>query len=129
MAKAPQKGGAEHNRPRRAAGSSSTPPATGKAKGPKSADEEEDPNEDAKRRKREEEEITTEAIPVTELRKSLYAKQVPGEFDWDAFESKGFGEGYSKEKKDEMQKMYSGTVTTVDSGEVVSGTVVGINDR
>jgi small subunit ribosomal protein S1 len=28
-----------------------------------------------------------------------------------------------------MQKMYSGTVTTVDSGEVVSGTVVGINDR
>jgi small subunit ribosomal protein S1 len=28
-----------------------------------------------------------------------------------------------------MQKMYSGTVTTVDTGEVVSGTVVGINDR
>jgi small subunit ribosomal protein S1 len=28
-----------------------------------------------------------------------------------------------------MQNMYSGTVTTVDSGEVVSGTVVGINDR
>jgi small subunit ribosomal protein S1 len=128
MAKAPQKG-PEH-RPRRAAGSSSGASTAGKSKGPKSADnEDEDPIEAAKRRKREEEEISGEAIPVTELRKSLYAVQVPGEFDWDAFESKGFGEGYSKEKKDEMQKMYSVTVTTVDTGEVVSGTVVGINDR
>lgn len=126
MAKAPQKG--PEQRPRKTSGlAGSTSP---KSKGPKSADnDDEDPIEAAKRRKREEEEIATEAIPVTELRKSLYTKQVPGEFDWDAFESKGFGEGYSKDKKDEMQKMYSGTVTTVDSGEVVSGTVVGINDR
>ena len=28
-----------------------------------------------------------------------------------------------------MEKMYSGTVTSVDTGEVVKGTVVGINDR
>jgi small subunit ribosomal protein S1 len=126
MAKAPSRG-SDQPRPRR------NQPAAGapsKAKTGKSADgDDEDPIEAAKRRKREEEEIHTEAIPVTELRKSLYAKQVPGEFDWDAFESKGFGEGYSKEKKQEMQNMYSGTVTTVDTGEVVSGTVVGINDR
>jgi small subunit ribosomal protein S1 len=116
-------------RPRRAAGSSGAVP-TSKPKGPKAADsEDEDPIEAAKRRKREEEEIATEAIPVTELRKSLYAKQVPGQFDWDAFESKGFGEGYSRDKRDEMQKMYSGTVATVDTGEVVQGAVVGINDR
>ncbi|HEY0742316.1 MAG TPA: 30S ribosomal protein S1, partial [Chryseosolibacter sp.] len=127
MAKAPQKG--PDQRPRRAAGSSSSAP-TSKGKGSKSTDnEDEDPIEAAKRRKREEEEIAGEAIPVTELRKSLYAEQVPGQFDWDAFESKGFGEGYSKDKRAEMQNMYSGTVTTVDSGEVVSGTVVGINDR
>src|SRR4051812_2836074 len=127
MAKVPQKG--PEQRPRRAAGSSSTPPVS-KAKGPKSSDnDDEDPIEAAKRRKREEDEITTEAIPASELRKSLYAVQVPGEFDWDAFESKGFGEGYSKDKRNEMQNMYSGTVTTVDTGEVVSGTVVGINDR
>jgi small subunit ribosomal protein S1 len=126
MAKAPSRG-SDQPRPRR------NQPAAGapsKAKTGKSSDgDDEDPIEAAKRRKREEEEIATEAIPVTELRKSLYAKQVPGEFDWDAFESKGFGEGYSKEKKQEMQNMYSGTVTTVDTGEVVSGTVVGINDR
>jgi small subunit ribosomal protein S1 len=128
MAKAPQRG-SEQQRPRRAAGSSS-PVSGGKSKGPKSADnEDEDPIEAAKRRKREEEEISGEAIPVTELRKSLYATQIAGQFDWDAFESKGFGEGYSKDKREEMNKMYSGTVTTVDTGEVVSGSVVGINDR
>jgi small subunit ribosomal protein S1 len=128
MAKAPQKG--QDQRPRRAAGSSSSAPVN-KSKGSKASsdNEDEDPIEAAKRRKREEEEISGEAIPVTELRKSLYAEQVAGQFDWDAFESKGFGEGYSKEKRAEMQNMYSGTVTTVDTGEVVSGTVVGINDR
>ncbi|MBL7856813.1 MAG: 30S ribosomal protein S1 [Cyclobacteriaceae bacterium] len=73
--------------------------------------------------------IDTEAIPATELKKALYEKQVPGQFDWDAFESKGFGEGYSKDKRSEMEKLYSGTVTSVNSGEVVKGTVVGINDR
>jgi small subunit ribosomal protein S1 len=75
------------------------------------------------------EEITTEAIPVSELKKAKYEKQVPGEFDFEAFDTKGFGEGYSKEKRAEMEKMYSGTVTSVDTGEVVKGTVVGINDR
>jgi small subunit ribosomal protein S1 len=75
------------------------------------------------------EEIHTEAIPVSELKKAKYEKQVPGEFDFDAFASKGFGEGYSKDKRAEMEKMYSGTVTSVDTGEVVKGVVVGINER
>src|SRR5688572_15935550 len=124
MAKATR--GGNEPRPRKPAGTTGSAPS--KAKGSAAADsEDEDPIEAAKRRKREEEEITTEAIPVTELRKSLYTKQVPGEFDWDAFESKGFGEGYSKDKREEMNQMYSGTVTTVDTGEVVSGSVVGIN--
>jgi small subunit ribosomal protein S1 len=125
MAKAPR--GSEP-RPRRATGSSN-PATPAKSKGTNADAEDEDPIEAAKRRKSEEEEITTEAIPVTELRKSLYAKQVPGEFDWDSFESKGFGEGYSKDKREEMQNMYSGTVSTVDSGTVVEGIVVGVNDR
>jgi small subunit ribosomal protein S1 len=76
-----------------------------------------------------EEEIATEAIPAVELKKVVREKQVPGEFDWDAFDRKGFGEGYSREKRDEMEQLYSGTVTTVNSGEVVEGIVVGINDR
>jgi small subunit ribosomal protein S1 len=75
------------------------------------------------------EEIISEAIPVTELRKAVKARAIPGAFDWDAFQTKGFGEGYSTKDRENMEKMYAGTVTTVDSGEVVEGTVVGINDR
>lgn len=75
------------------------------------------------------EEIISEAIPVTELRKAVKARQVPGEFDWAAFDRKGFGEGYSSNEREKMEQMYAGTVTTVDSGELVVGTVVGINDR
>jgi len=123
MAKA-QKG--SEPRPRRAAGSTGTA-ATSKSKAVKDDSGDEDV-EDTRTRNREEE-VDSEAIPATELRKSLYVQQVPGEFDWDAFESKGFGEGYSKEKRDEMVNMYSGTVASIESGTVVEGTVVGVNDR
>src|SRR5688572_6519630 len=75
------------------------------------------------------EEIISEAIPVTELRKAVKAKLVPGEFDWAAFDRKRFGEGYSSNEREQMEKMYAGTVTTIDSGELVVGTVVGVNDR
>lgn len=51
------------------------------------------------------------------------------DFDWDAFDRKGFGEGYSKKDREEITNMYSGTVTSVAESEVVVGTVVGINDR
>ncbi|MBL6445791.1 30S ribosomal protein S1 [Fulvivirga sp. 29W222] len=53
----------------------------------------------------------------------------PEDFDWEAFETKGFGEGYSKKKKEEMASMYEDTLTTIEEKEVVEGTVVGINDR
>ncbi len=101
-------------------------PAKGKAAGKIDVDED-DPMKDI--RSAQKEEIGNEAIPVSELKKARYEKQVPGEFDFEAFASKGFGEGYSKEQRSEMEKLYSGTVTTVETGEVVQGTVVGINDR
>ncbi|MBC5992089.1 30S ribosomal protein S1 [Pontibacter cellulosilyticus] len=53
----------------------------------------------------------------------------PENFDWDKFESQGFGAGYSKAEKAEMEKMYDDTLTTVQEQEVVKGTVVGITDR
>lgn len=53
----------------------------------------------------------------------------PEEFDWESFETKGFGEGYSKGKKEELAQMYENTLTTITEKEVVRGTVVGINDR
>jgi len=51
------------------------------------------------------------------------------EFDWEAFETKGFGEGYSKAKREELAAMYDNVATDLDEQEVVEGTVVAINDR
>jgi small subunit ribosomal protein S1 len=50
-------------------------------------------------------------------------------FDWDAYDRKGFGEGYSKNERNDLDKLYGGTVASVNESEVVEGTVVGINDR
>ncbi len=51
------------------------------------------------------------------------------EFDWEAFETKGFGEGYSKKEKEDLSKIYEETLTTVEEKKVVKGTVVSITDR
>nr|WKN36933.1 30S ribosomal protein S1 [Tunicatimonas sp. TK19036] len=50
-------------------------------------------------------------------------------FNWDQADSKGFGEDYSQEEKARMAEMYGDTLTQINEKEVVSGTVVGINDR
>jgi len=51
------------------------------------------------------------------------------DFDWEAFETKGFGEGYSKKQREELASIYNDTLTTIEEKELVKGTVVGINDR
>jgi small subunit ribosomal protein S1 len=68
--------------------------------------------------------------------RSVTGKKIPAlnsvsleNFDWDAYDHKGFGEGYSSQERENLTKMYSGTVTTVTNAEVVKGIVVGINDR
>ncbi|WP_245970444.1 30S ribosomal protein S1 [Pseudochryseolinea flava] len=113
--------------PRKPADSKGPVKGPQKAQGSKSDSDEEDPLAEIKNLNKEE--IGSDAIPLSELKKAKYEKQIPGEFDFEAFGSKGFGEGYSKDKRSEMEKLYSGTVTTVNTGEVVSGVVVGINDR
>ncbi len=50
-------------------------------------------------------------------------------FDWEAFETKGFGEGYSKAKREELASMYDNVATDLEEQEVVEGIVVAINDR
>jgi small subunit ribosomal protein S1 len=114
-------------RPRKVVAAEEAKPVIKKQKEEKIEIDEDDPLAEIKSLQKEE--IATEAIPVSELKRAKYEKQTPGEFDFDAFDTKGFGEGYSKDKRAEMEKMYSGTVTSVDSGEVVKGVVVGINDR
>ena len=57
------------------------------------------------------------------------ANQVQEEFNWDIADNRGFGGGYTKQQKDDMEKMYDETLHQVTEKEVVSGTVVGMTDR
>lgn len=51
------------------------------------------------------------------------------EFNWDNFGTKGFGEGYSKEQRAQMEAMYAGTLNEITEKEVIKGVVVGVNDK
>lgn len=51
------------------------------------------------------------------------------DFNWEDFGTKGFGEGYSKDKRAEMEALYAGTLNEITEKEVIKGTVVGINDK
>ncbi len=80
------------------------------------------------------EEKVAEAAPVaaeTSAPKSEPANDPVSleDFDWDAFETKGFGEGYTQKERDEMAAVYGDTLTTIEEKELVEGVVVGINDR
>ncbi len=77
-------------------------------------------------------ETKEQKAPVAEQAQAeepVNASPEPGDFDWEAFETKGFGEGYNKKQRVEMESMYENTLTTIEEKELVSGTVVGINDR
>lgn len=80
-------------------------------------------------RKAEEEEGISRMILDVTVRKASAASVSTESFDWDAFDRKGFGEGYSKADRENLLTLYSGTVTSVDESEVVEGVVVGINNR
>lgn len=80
-------------------------------------------------RKAEEEEGISRMIKDVTARKASAASVSTADFDWEAFDRKGFGEGYSKSDRENLLNLYSGTVTSVDESEVVEGVVVGINDR
>lgn len=80
-------------------------------------------------KKREEEEGISRMIKDVTARKAATSNVSLESFDWEAFDRKGFGEGYSAKDRQEMDKIYGGTIASVNESEVVKGTVVGINDR
>lgn len=80
-------------------------------------------------KKREEEEGISRMIKDVTARKATTSNVSLENFDWEAFDKKGFGEGYSTKDRQEMDKIYGGTIASVSESEVVKGTVVGINDR
>jgi small subunit ribosomal protein S1 len=117
------------------------PPAKAdpKAAKPKSTDEKEikpsvpmekdELTEFRAQKRAEEEEGISRVIKDVTARKAAAASVSLENFDWDAFDKKGFGEGYSKSDRESLLNLYSGTVATVSESEVVQGVVVGINDR
>src|SRR5258706_13201321 len=80
-------------------------------------------------KKREEEEGISRVIRDVTARKSSNTNVSLDTFDWEAFDKKGFGEGYSSAQRKAMDSLYGGAITSVNESEVVKGAVVGINDR
>ena len=84
----------------------------------------------AKEEEAKEVEATTEAeAPAPKKEKPKKEVVEPEEFDWDAVDTKGFGEGYSKKEIQDLEALYDGTLNTITEGEVVKATVVSVNPR
>ena len=91
-------------------------------------------SEEKKAPEAEVENTAAEATPAAETAKSpekTAKKEAPAqeEFDWEAFETKGFGEGYNKKQREELAAVYEETLTTIEEKRVVHGKVVSISDR
>jgi len=89
------------------------------AKDPKANTEElkiEDPNKP----------IAEGEIPV-QKEESVFEEQVPGEFDWDAADTKQ--DDYSREERKRLENMYEETLKSIGEGEVIDGLVVSKNTR
>lgn len=77
-----------------------------------------------------EETVEATTAPETPAKEAPKAASEPSDdFDWDAFDKKGFGEGYSAKEKEDLAKIYEDTLTTVEEKKVVHGTVVSMSDR
>ncbi len=85
-------------------------------------------------------EATKEEAPVVKEEKQEAVAKKPAivadelepigdDFDWDSLDTRGFGETYSQEDKDEMIGMIQNTLTSIEEKEVVKGKIVGINSR
>ncbi|SMD37976.1 small subunit ribosomal protein S1 [Reichenbachiella faecimaris] len=51
------------------------------------------------------------------------------EFDWDNVQPKGFGDGYNKKQKEELEAMYGDSLNTIEEKQVVEGVVVSMTSR
>lgn len=52
------------------------------------------------------------------------------DFDWSlATDKKGFGGNYSAKEREQLEKLYEGTLTEVEEKKVLNGVIVGITDR
>ncbi|UXP32385.1 30S ribosomal protein S1 [Reichenbachiella agarivorans] len=78
-----------------------------------------------------EEVVNTPEVVAEEPKKEAAkpAAKVEEEFNWDLFQPKSFGDGYSSKQRQDLESLYEGTLTTIDEKEVVKGTVVSMTAR
>ncbi|HEK21194.1 MULTISPECIES: 30S ribosomal protein S1 [unclassified Mucilaginibacter] len=71
-------------------------------------------------------ESEADSISIEDI-KSQIAATPDQDFDWDADEKK-FG-NYSDSDREKFEKLYDGTFSSITKGEIISGTVVSINNK
>jgi len=71
-------------------------------------------------------ESEADSISIEEI-KSQIASVPNADFDWDA-DDKKFG-NYSDSEREKMEKLYDGTFSSITKGEIITGTVVSINNK
>ena len=79
---------------------------------------------------KEKESIESEAdsLSIEQIKSTIAPVAVaPGDFDWDADEKK-FG-NYSDTDREALEKLYDGTFSSINKGEIISGIVVNINNK
>jgi small subunit ribosomal protein S1 len=76
---------------------------------------------------KEKENIESEAdsLSIEQIKQTITAKSE--DFDWDA-DDKKFG-NYSDSEREKMEKMYDGTFSSINKGEIIEGIVVNINNK
>jgi len=82
--------------------------------------------QDTKGRVKETFESEADSLSIDEI-KSSSRQADPEDFDWDA-DDKVFG-NYSQTEREKLEQLYAGTFNSVEKGEIISGTVVSINNK
>lgn len=70
-------------------------------------------------------ESEADSISIDEIKSNVTTSNV--DFDWDADEKK-FG-NYSDSDREKLEKMYDGTFSSITKGEIITGTVVNVNNK
>jgi small subunit ribosomal protein S1 len=78
---------------------------------------------------KEKENIESEAdsLSIEQIKSTIAPVVTPGDFDWDA-DDKKFG-NYSDSDREALEKLYDGTFSSINKGEIISGIVVNINNK
>ena len=70
-------------------------------------------------------ESEADSISIEEIKSHISAAHE--DFDWDA-DDKKFG-NYSDSDREKLEKMYDGTFSSITKGEIITGTVVNVNNK